>query len=294
MIEWLLPFFLIYFSLQDIKTKEISDFWILSLTALGIVVNGVDLPFLLSFTLSVLLYVLRMFAAGDMFILILIEAWSPVPYASVISLLLASFLAFLRGVLNVVYTREWGVFITRALSLSALISIHPLLAVLTFFERRLLEWGVLLLPLSVFVGNPLPYVPVLLFLLLLLEALRRRTVFTREVEVGRLREGDVLAEVVDERGRRHPLSPVTEMKVLQGEIKPVHSVGPDGISRSDIERLRRVVERVRVRETIPFVPYLATGYILLLFIVTCCPDLLQHSFSLLSSYSPVPQITVEN
>ncbi len=270
--ELFLLSFLLYFSYTDWKTREIDDRLVYLTFGLGVLLN-LHQPAALGYSLIVtvavagILYILGAFAQGDFWVALIISAFLPEPlfgiplgiWALLGGVLLGGVYGFLRMLAR--NPREWVKTWTGALLYAIPFSVNPLLGILLVYSLRDCPWVFLfLLPLS---RNLLPVAASFLVAATALKAMREAgKAFT---VVKKIEEGDIPAEVVDEEGRRYPLGWKTVLMIKKGEIRPVHSVGADGLTEEDVERLREMgIEEMRVKEPLPLVPFIAGALVLIL------------------------------
>ncbi len=264
----LLPF-LAWFSWEDLKKREIDDGAVYALFWTGILLNFMNthlIPSLLV-TLAILLplHLAGIFALGDLWMGLVVAAHHPFPLAGVAvvvgGVLVGALYSFLLILLR--RPRAWLRAVVEFVGVAAPFGVHPLLGLLLLpITRKYFLVGLLLLPFS-----SLPSVFAMTSVLLIIKALfEAPAVFThlKEPEVG-----DIPAEVVDKGGKRFPLNLATYIGILRGEIRPVHSLGADGLTEADVERLKRLgIEKIRVKEPLPLIPFIAVAYIIIMGVVT--------------------------
>ena len=271
-----------YFSYTDAKTREINDYLVYATFLLGLLVNLGNLTGLLySLGLTALvvgvLYLFGVFALGDLWVGLIIAAWLPenilsLPVA-VIAVLGGAILGALYGIGLVVRNRwrEWLDVTYKALLIGIPYSVNILAGLLV---SCLLETGLpstillLLIPLALF--DPARFLLVegsfALFATLFFSLRHASELFTMEKTP---EEGDIPAEIIDENGNKFPLGLKTMIKVKRGEIRPVHNLSADGLSKEDVERLRRVgIKKIRVKVSIPLVPFITLALLITLWLST--------------------------
>ncbi len=271
-----------YFSYTDAKTHEINDYVVYGMFLLGVLLNlGKIWALLYSVGITAifagLLYLTGVFALGDFWVGLIVAAWLPesifmIPIA-VIALVGGAVLGALYGILLVIKKRwnEWLSITIKAILLAIPYSINLFGGLLAscLVELDMPSFFFLLL-------TPFIFYDVMRFLVVagtfalfatLLFSLRHASeLFTEEKKP---EEGDIPAEIIDKSGKRHPLNLRTILKVKNGEIKPAHNLTADGLSREDVERLERMgIDRLRVKVSIPLVPFITLALIITLWLAT--------------------------
>ncbi len=156
-----------------------------------------------------------------------------------------------------VFVRAWGVFGILALFLPLPLAFFSALALVLVFP----DLGFIPMWLGMFAA----YVVVYLLSL-------RSWAFSRVVSTKDLKEGDVPAEFVTPEGKRLPVTPLTVVNYFLGRVQSVvDPLKARGLTEEDIDALRKVgVENVRVRTTVPFVPFVLIAYVLLMTFAPFC------------------------
>ena len=272
MLKELLLFpFLIYFSFTDWKTREIDDKFVYLAFLVGVLLNFPqlnELGYSLVITAAVAgtLYFLGAFAQGDFWIALIISAFLPEPlmniplgiWALLGGVLLGGVYGFLKMLLR--DPKGWVKTWVNTFLYSIPFAVNPLLGILLVYLFKDCPWiFLLLLPLS---KNLLPIALSFLIAGTALRAMKEASnVFTVEKEI---EEGDIPAEVIDKEGKRYPLNWKTLLKIQRGEIKPLHSIGADGLTKEDVDRLRKIgIQRMRVKEPLPLVPFITAASLLI-------------------------------
>ncbi len=280
MYEFFLLLLLLYFSYSDIRTREVDDRLVYASFVLGLLLNihrmeYVAVNIFITGVMSLLLYIAGIFAMGDVWILLIISAFVPETVngmpVSIISLVLGSLITLVMGIGRVVLSRldEYlKGFIQYTLPVSGFFSLNVLVGIIStfFIDTYILRAvGYLLLVFTLFTKTlHTLFITSLLFVVytLLFTLKHINDLFTREKEP---EEGDVPAVVVDKEGNIHPFNVITAVKILKGEIKPVHNISADGLSKEDVKRLKDIgIKTLPVKETLPFIPFITAGYILYL------------------------------
>jgi hypothetical protein len=155
---------------------------------------------------------------------------------------------------------RWVKVVWDAFLYSIPFSVNPLLGfTLIYFLKECPEVFLLLLPLS----RNLPILAGSFIVAgIALQAMRSAgKFFTVEKEP---EEGDIPAEVITEDGRRLDLSWRVVLKMKKGEIKPIHSIGADGLTKEDVLRLKEMgIRKIKVKEPLPLVPFIGLATFLL-------------------------------
>ncbi len=274
-------------SLTDIRERRIPNKLTYPFIALGIlnIVLRPDLIFFaaLGILFSYALYRLGVWAGGDAKLFFALSLLLPDTFHGIPLYIWAFLLAVLLGGFSAVLYALYRVATDRSVRETVL---RPLPSILL----RALSVGVALgyLGISGIVVSFLPapmhaFVALALFLsspeldallvgvyasiaaLLLYFISIRALVFSKEVSLEELTPGDVPAEIVTEEGGRLPLTLGNVLRVLSGSLRPVVSpFRAAGLEKEDIERLRQMgVKRIRVRRTVPFVPFVLFALIVL-------------------------------
>ncbi len=270
----LLPL-LFYFSLEDIKKREIPDELVYISYGVAVLLGVSHETFLYSLivtaAIAVLLYAMGAFALGDVWILLIIGAGIPytlfgVPI-SLLSLTFAILLSGLYGMFVVLRKKSHELLshMKKSVLLAIPFSIHPFLGILAwvFLPER---YYLLFLPLGVVSFN-LNFFLAIVLLSAVIYLLRIKKLLRYEETV---KEGVIPAEVIDKEGKRYDLNINTLLKIQKGEILPVHNIGADGLTEEDVKRLKEMgINSIRAHLSIPFIPFITLGVIcsLALFIV---------------------------
>lgn len=100
----------------------------------------------------------------------------------------------------------------------------------------------------------------------------RSWAFSRVVPANRLAEGDVPAEFVTRSGEKMPVTPSTVALYFLGKIEAVADpLKARGLTAEEIAALRELgVERIRVKSTVPFVPFVLAAHLLLMIFSPFC------------------------
>lgn len=260
----LLPF-LLWFSWEDIKKREIEDMAVYALFWMGILINFLNPRLVISLpvTLAVLLplHLAGVFAVGDLWIGLIVAAHHPLtfigPAVVIGGILLGAVYSLIR-----VFTKkpkQWIKIAVETFSRITPFGVHPLLGLLSLpITKRFPFLGLVVLPFS----NPTSVILFTTTALVVRAVFEAPTVFTMEKKP---EEGDIPAEVVDEKGNRYPLTLSVYLKIIKGEMKPVHSLGADGLTKADVERLKALgIEKIKVREPLPLIPFITLAYVIIM------------------------------
>ena len=272
----LLLIFLSYFSYRDLKTREIDDWLVYVVFLLGLALGVVQVKQMLislgiSLLLAGLLYLGGLFALGDFWIMLIISVYDPTNLmglpVSVWSLMGASILGAAYGIYLMVKKnpREWINLWVRSVAVSLGFGFNVVVGFLASFivkDRPILS--LVFLPFIVLTGRvwrTLGIMGLFLITATVFEALRKREIFVISKEP---EEGDIPAEVIDKDGKRYKLDWRTSLEIKKGRIRPIHSLGADGLTKEDIKKLREMgIEEMKVRTSIPFIPFITASWVFL-------------------------------
>ncbi len=282
----------------DIRQRRIPDWLTYSSTALGVIYwlilgnYSVLLHVAGTFALAYLLYRIGLWAGGDVKLFTALAALNPyfvtvfgysVPF--VLALFLSSLLsAFVLGFPWMLFLALRDPELRQILARDALrILVKSVVTAVSFTILGLAGIFVVLLPfpvdvfsaiaLAIFRPNVSKYAlySLSLFatgLFFRILALRGR-IFRKRVSVDSLREGDVPADFVTVEGRVLPFSWRTAVLAETGNLRVrLSPLRAAGLEREDIEWLKaKGIREIGVRTTTPFVPFVALGYLFILFVI---------------------------
>ena len=281
---------------SDLRERRIPDWLTYTGTAAGVILWllagkwQVVLYAVCTFLAAYLLYRLGLWAGGDVKLFTALAALNPysvnvlgyeVPLIllvfllSVLSAFLLSFpvmlaLIVMRRDLRAKLLSGAHVVIAKAFSVSVLTHVFGLLGLFFVLLPPPVD---VLAAIGALVWKPntgfIPSFFVILLVALFFRVVSMRVyVFRKEKKVDELKEGDVPADFVTEDGRVLPFSWRTAVLAEAGKV-PVRlsPLRAAGLYKEDIEWLRyKGVEKISVRTTMPFVPFVAVAYLLSLFL----------------------------
>jgi len=260
---------MIFATIQDVKTREVSNWLTFSLIAFGVAFSifhslsiGKINPFLFSFAGGVFyfcvafaLYYARVFAGGDA--KLLMGVGFILPYSSWLNVLFLSLgflfvLFFVGAIYSLIYSffiaynkrREFVPAFLKELKISKWLFLFSLVLIAFLFTQGTNK--------SIFLGGILIFfIPLLYAYLMALD----KSCMIRLVHPRELSEGDWLEKDVK-----------VGKKIIRASVH--------GVSKEEIRALRKANKKVFIKEGIPFVPafliaYLITGF----FVVVLKPDL---------------------
>ena len=272
----LLLIFLSYFSYRDLKTREIEDWLVYAVFLLGLILGMAQVRQMLislgiSLLLAGLLYLGGLFALGDFWIMLIVSVYDPTNFmglpVSVWSLMGASILGAAYGIYLMVKKnpKEWINLWIKSIAVSLGFGFNVVVGFLaSFIVKDYPVLSLVFLPFIILtgrVGRTLGIIGLFLITATVFEALRKREIFVVSKEP---EEGDIPAEVIDKDGNRYKLDWRISLEIKKGRIKPVHSLGADGLSKEDVKKLREMgVEEMKVRASVPFIPFITASWVFL-------------------------------
>ena len=270
---------LAFFSIQDIRTREIRDELVYAAFLLGVLLNlseqGLFYSLVVTGVVGGILYITGVFALGDFWVGMIVSAFLPEPFygvpVGIIALLGGAVLGALYGLVRLVKEnpREWMSFWAKTAAVSLAFSYHPLAGIVSapVLSMSPVLSLAFLPPALAFSGIANILTLAALFLLsgtLIRAVAESGSAFTVEKEP---EEGDIPAEVIGRDGKSYPMNLFTVLKIMRGEVEPAHSLGADGLKGEDVERLKGMgIRKIRVKESLPLIPFVTV--FLLIYIVS--------------------------
>lgn len=281
----------------DLRERRVPNWITYSGTALGILLSLFAgywqiVPYVaIVFIVAYALYRVGLWAGGDVKLFTALSALNPpfielfgysIPFPLALfflSILLAFLLSFpimlsvilLRKELRNSLLSSIPVITAKSFSISVIASAFGFLGLLFLFFPPPVD---LFISLSLLLWRPtldfLPAFATVFFFALFFRVLSMRVyVFRKEKNLDELEEGDVPVDFIMSDGRRIPFSwknaLIISTQKLPVRLSPLRAAG---LYKEDIEWLRsKGIERLSVRTTMPFVPFVAVAYLCLLAVI---------------------------